>query len=338
MDKIRKLIFALLLPLLLFNTIICNASTKTYDRNELENHGVKKNWVIDENNIDNVMNTKAVDASEKIYDFAEVLTEEEEKILKQKIEEFIEKNQMDLVIVTDKIPYPEEIKNYCYNDAKADKEEKEFTENYAADFYDYNDFGLDFKNNSGILLVRNTEIDPCYNAMYYDMLTFGNAQLHFTQREYDEVLDGIYDNLKSQDYLKGFEKFIDMTNNHIQSGIPREMQNYYIDENGDLQKHPDPPAVYKIPWPIVLSVSLVITIIVMSILIKKNKMVQKARAAGEYLRKESVKITNRQDVFINSHTTSYTTSSSSGSSGGGGFSSSHGSSGGGHSSGGGRHG
>ena len=50
--------------------------------------------------------------------------------------------------------------------------------------------------------------------------------------------------------------------------------------------------------------------------------------------KESINITNRKDIFIRSHTTSYTESSSS--SGGGGSHS--GSSGGGHSSGGGRHG
>ena len=49
------------------------------------------------------------------------------------------------------------------------------------------------------------------------------------------------------------------------------------------------------------------------------------------------KITERSDIFLSTHTSSYTVSSSSGG-GGGGHSSSSGSSGGGHSSGGGRHG
>ena len=74
----------------------------------------------------------------------------------------------------------------------------------------------------------------------------------------------------------------------------------------------------------------------MLILIKKNKMVKKQYQAEQYLSKESINITNRKDIFIRSHTTSYTESSSSGS--GGGSSSHSGSSGGGHSSGGGRHG
>ena len=60
-------------------------------------------------------------------------------------------------------------------------------------------------------------------------------------------------------------------------------------------------------------------------------------AATTYLDESSIKITARKDVFITSHTTSYTQSSNSDGFGGG-FSSSSGSSGGGHSSGGGRHG
>ena len=76
----------------------------------------------------------------------------------------------------------------------------------------------------------------------------------------------------------------------------------------------------------------------MIILVKKNKMVAKATQAGEYLIKDSINIKNRKDVFLHSHTTSYTVSHDSGGGGGGGHSSHSGSSGGGHSSGGGRHG
>ena len=71
-------------------------------------------------------------------------------------------------------------------------------------------------------------------------------------------------------------------------------------------------------------------------------MVMKASEATEYLNKGSVKLSERKDKFITSHTSSHTISSDSGGGGsfggGGGFSSSIGSSGGGHSSGGGRHG
>ncbi len=295
----------------------CYASTNTFNRNELENYGVKKNWTIDEKNLDNVMRTPAVDASEKIYDFSELLTDEEEKELKNQIDSFIEKNNMDLVIVTTNFSYLVDSEN----------------EEYAADFYDYNDFGMNVKNNSGILLLRNSNSEK----PYYDMYTFGDAQLYFTPNRYDSILDGIYDNLHSGNYLTGFKDFINRTDVFISNGIPKEMEYYYVDDMGNLQYNP-PPKVYKVPWPIVIGIAIVITLIVMIILIKRNKMVYKATLAEEYLNKQSINITKRKDIFINSHTTSYTTSSSSGSSGGGSFSSHSGSSGGGHSSGGGRHG
>ncbi|MBQ6323405.1 MAG: TPM domain-containing protein [Bacilli bacterium] len=296
------------------------ASTNTYNRNELENYGVKKNWTIDESNLNNVLKTPAVDASEKIYDFSELLTEEEEIELKSKIDNFIEKTNMDIVILTVNFPYSNDKEN----------------EDYAADFYDYNDFGMNVTNNSGILLLRNSNPeDP-----YYDMYPFGDAQLYFTQYRYDQILDGIYDSIHGGRYLEGFSDFIDRTDNYISAGIPDEMKYYYVDEKGYLRYNP-PPRKYEIPWSPALIFALVVTVITMIILIKKNKMVYKATLAEEYLNKQSVNITNRKDVFLHTHTTSYRMSSDSGSSSGGSggsFSSHSGSSGGGHSSGGGRHG
>mgnify|MGYP002859911739 CR=1 FL=1 len=65
---------------------------------------------------------ETVDSSLKIYDYGELLTDEEEVYLKGLIDEYIEKYDMDLVIVT---------KKDYYGDMKR----------YAQDFYDYNTFG-----------------------------------------------------------------------------------------------------------------------------------------------------------------------------------------------------
>lgn len=326
-----------LILILLLSAINVHAVPTTYNREELDNYGVKKNWKITDSNRSNVLNTPAVDAKEKIYDFSDVMTDEQESELKSKIDEFTSKYNMDLVIVTYNLEYPSVFSSYCYSDAKADNEEDKFNETFASDFYDYNDFGMDFENNSGIVLFRNTAIDPCYNAMYYDMYTFGNAQLYFNRYRYDQILDSIFDNLKGGNYTEGFNKFINLTSNYLDQGRPSELEGYTVDEKGYLQA---PPRVYKAPISSCLILGLLIAGIVVGIMIAKNKMVKKATEASEYLNKGSVKITNRKDVFVRSHTSSYTTSSSSGGSsgGGGGFSSHSGSSGGGHSSGGGRHG
>ena len=298
-----------ILILLLLTTTNVFASTNTRDRNSLDNYGVNKHFQITDNNRSNVLNTKSVDATEKIYDFAEILTEEEEEELKIKVDDFVERNGMDLVILTDTFSYSRDIDNGYF----------------AADFYDYNDFGMSFDNYSGIVFLRNTNpSDP-----YYGMYTFGEAQLYFSQSREDDILDSIYDNIHSGSYLEGIEEFIEKTDKYIQQGKPKEAENYYIDENGIIH------AYYRIPWATSIIISSVVTLIIMIILVKKNRMIIKASKAEAYLNKGSINITNRKDVFISTHTSSYKISSDSG--GGGGFSSHTGSSGGGF-SGGGRHG
>ena len=328
----RKLLFFILL-FLIIPIFPVYAKPETFDRDTLENYGVRKNWEITDSNLDNILRTYAVNASEKIYDFSEVLTEDEEKQLREKIESFEKKYPMEIVILTDSYEYPESLKNSCYSDTIADQEIFQINDEFAADFYDYNDFGMDY-GNSGILLFRNTSIDPCFDAMYYDMYTFGDAQLYFDQSRYDNILDYIFDDLHAENYFNGFESFIDKVDKAIASGKPSALEQYYVDNQGNLQKS---PASYHIPWVMCGAISGVITLIIILILVHKNKMVHKAVQASAYLAKDAVHITNRQDVFVTSHVTSYTESDSS-SSGGGGFSSHSGSSGGGHSSGGGRHG
>ena len=310
-----KRIFTLISIFLLGITWNVYASTNTIDRNTLENLGVKKDIEVTDRNRSNVMNTPKVDASEKIYDFSDILTDDEEQELKKSIDEFIEKNQMDLVIVTTSFPY------------SYDKENEE----YADDFYDYNDFGIGFQYNSGILLLRNTNpSDP-----YYHMSTTGNAQLYFSDARVNSVLDGIYNEIHAGNYYNAFYDFINRTDYYISQGYPETADNYYIDEQGTIHLK---PATYSIPWAGCIAVSGIITLIIMIILIKKNKMVKKAHQAEEYLNKGSVKITNRKDIFLHSHTTSYTESDSSSSGGGGGGHSSHSGSSGVSHGGGGRHG
>jgi len=307
---VKKFILIFILTLLIPINV---KAVETYDRTTLDNYGVNKKWNITSSNVNNVLNTYKVNSNEKIYDFSNVLTDEEESLLREMINEFIEKHNTDLVIFIDDLNKYSELDN----------------ENYAVDFYDYNDFGLNFDRYSGILLWRNASDIPNYK--YYDIYTFGDAQLYFNQYRYDDILDTIYNDISSGNYLIGFSKFINMVDDYYDKGIPSNMKGYKVNENGYLYE------VYTIPWTPVLIISAIVTIIIMVILIKKNKMVSKVIHANDYLDKHSINYRNRKDNFITSHTRSYTTSSSSGGSSGG-FSSRGGSSGGGHSRGGGRRG
>ena len=302
----KKLKYIVLLLTLVIGISNVNASTITFDRTE-DDLGVNKKWVIDENNIDNVYATPRVDASEKVYDYAEILSDSEESQLYSSIGNYIEKSNIDMVILTVDLPYSDEQ-----------------IEDYAADFYDYNDFGIDFDLYSGIIIVRNIN---SYNR-FFNIYTFGNAQLYYPYERCEEILDYIYNDIYTENYLSGFNSFISYSSEFYNDGIPSNYSNYYVNDMGYLTKR------YIMPWFLAFIISGIVTCVIMIFLISKNKMVKKASIAKEYLDSSSVNYTNRSDDFISTHTTSYTVSSSSG--GGGGFSG--GSSGGGHGGGGGRHG
>lgn len=309
----------IIISLLLFVGGSVSAEVKTYNRKDYDNYGVKKGIIINDNNINNVYETAFVDASEKIYDFAEILTKEEELKLKEFANEFIDKNKMDVVILTIKREYENDYEN----------------ENIAADFYDYNDFGIDFKNYSGILLLRNA--NPSYP--YYDMYTFGDAQLYYDYSRMNSILDYIGNDIGERNYYDAFHDFISELDYYYDYGISQVYEDYYVDSNGDLHKRFNPPIIPA------LLVSTFVTMIIIITLVKRNKLVSKPTRADEYLDVNSINYKEKTDNFKNAVTTSYVVSSSSGSSGGhssggfhsGGGSHSHGSSGRSHSSGGGRH-
>lgn len=309
--KLTLIIVTFISAYILLPTTV-NAEVTTYNREELKNYGVNKKWNINTNNKDNILKTYAVDSNQKIYDFSNVLTDEEEQKLTERMHNFTEKYKIDIVILTDNYQYTKDSQNTTF----------------ATDFYDYNDFGINYEKYDGVMLFRNTyEQNP-----YFDAYSFGNAQLYFYDTRLSNTLDYIYDDIHSEAYYSGFNKFIDKMEEYYNEG---KLTDYYVDESGFLQKQKTASYYLKMIG-LSMIIALVITGIIIYTLIKKNKMVLKATKATVYMNKEKSKITNVQDNFITSNTTSYVISSDTSS--GGGHSSSGGSSGGGFSSGGGRHG
>ena len=303
-----KKIYLILISIVIGFTSV-KASTNTIPRTDSD-LGVNKKWNITENNINNVKRTPRVDASEKIYDFADILSSEEESELYNKALEYVKKTNMDLVILT----IDEEFSDYEIED-------------YAADFYDYNDFGINFSKYSGIILVRNVN---SYNR-YFNIYTFGEAQRYYDYDTCEAILDAIYDELRNDYYLDGFSRFISLSDYYFEKGPDEDI---YVDDNGYAYYK----RTYRVPYGLAAFISGLATLITMIILVKKNKMIKKETLASVYVNKDSIKYRNRVDQFLHSHTSSYTISHNSGGGGSGGSFSSSGSSGGGHGGGGGRHG
>ena len=208
----KKLKYLLIILTILFIPKV-SASTNTFDRNEKENYGVNKHWKIDSSNIGYVKKTPLVDANELIYDFSDILTEEEEEKYYYIFSELKKRFNIDIVFVSYNLPYSSDSTNT----------------DFATDFYDFNDFGIDFKSYSGVLLFRNTyEQDP-----YYDMFSFGEAQLIYSSDRMSDILDNLYYNIHNGNYDKALDDWVRELEYYHKMG---KISGYHVDEDSHLIK------------------------------------------------------------------------------------------------------
>ena len=309
MKKILFIIvsFAMLITPLYAQSI--GIDTEGYERTEENNYGINKDKIkINDNNISEIRKTPYVDASKKIYDYADILSEEEESDLRSLIDGFVNETGLDFAFISVDFEYSRDDEN----------------DRYAYNFYDYNDFGLNNEYYGGIVLLRNkNEKDP-----YYTSYVFGEAQFYCGESRINELLDNLYPYFSNKNYKIGIENYLHQLKNYYDEGYDEDK--YYLDENGSLKEN------YSLPYlPSIISGGLVSLLSVLG-LVKKNKMVKKASNADDYLVKSSVQYINKTDTFVSTITTHHRISSDSGSHGGGSHSG-FGSSGMGH-IGGGRHG
>ena len=286
----KNLRFVLMLTItLIFSLNNVFASTNTKERTE-SNYLVPSNIKVTESNKDVILKTPAVNADEKVYDFADLFTDSEESELYKQISEYISISNMDLAVVT------------------INENNKYDVEKYADDFYDYNDFGIN-SSRDGILFL----IDMDKRQIH--MTTTGKAIKMYDDNRIDSALDLVYQHMTDQEYYTGTSKFINRISEGFQAGVPASNKNMVIDKDGNVH------IIKRVNWFLLVIISLIVSIITIVILVAKNKLVRKATTAEEYLDKDSVKI-NGQDVFLSTHTTKHKIDHSS--SGGSGGSSYHG--------------
>ncbi len=258
--------------------------------------------------------TPIVDTSQKIYDFANLFTEEERQELYTEIETFIRKTKFDLAIVTiSENPKIEALG--LYNKNTADKI-------YAEDFYYYNHFGYEGTEDGLLILI---DIDNSY--LYLDVS--GQAQAYYTDQKCDRIEDAVYKYLTNKEYAFSMRHMIKILDSYYKLGKKSD-RNYIIAKDGTLKRD------YHIP--VLAFISSVITFIIILVMVFKNRMVNKAITGERYLNKESTQIRRLKDTLIDAHTSriyaprSESSGGGGSSSGGGGHTSSSGSShsGGGH--------
>ena len=275
----KKIVLSLIIFLL---PIVSFASTNTYPRTEDDLR--INSWItVTEDNKDNILNTPSVNEEEKIYDFADLYTDEEEKNLYSAVYDFYQRRNIDLVIVT-------------IND------NFESTQEYADDFFDYNNFGYG-PDRDGLLFLVDME-----NRYIYISAT-GGAKSLYPDKECDMLTEEVYTYFSDQKYYDGTYQ------------MTKKLDTYYeISYNDDSDYDEYSYNTADVNYLYVLIFSIISTIIGIIILIKRNDLVKVATTSEEYYDKNSKGVQKIKDIVTGHHVTKHAIDHNTGSSHGGGFS------------------
>lgn len=300
--RTKKILLILFLIITFFKTNVF-ASTQVYPRSE-DDLKIHSSIKVTNSVKESVLATPKVNASEKVYDFANLFTSSEESTLYNLINNFINNYNMDMAIVT------------------INENNKSSAMAYADDFYDYNDFGKG-TTFDGLLFL----IDMDTREMWIS--TTGQAILMYDDNRIDIILDRAYTYISSQKYFECAKSFITSSFSYASQGIPYSNKDYTINSNGEYTKD-----IYKLIQHFPLFWAIIIAFIISTISVfiarSKHKTIKKATEANQYLIESSIKFTKIKDHLINSHVSKvYDPPSSSygGGSSGGGSSTHHSSSG-----------
>lgn len=263
MKKNILIIFTLILLLGLSIDVFASINVEKRSRNDLKIHDSIE---VTSDNLDNILNTPKVNEKEKIYDFADLFTDQEEVNIYNQIMAFIEVSNYDLAVVT------------INDNNKRDEEE------YADDFYDYNYFGFD-DSFSGLLIL----IDMDNRGIYIS--TTGFAIKMYDDYRINQIIDYGWDNLVSGLYNDCINDTINRLNYYYNLGYPSSNDDLVIDGT-DVYYNKE----YGISDYIQTSLMIAVvgTVIIVIILYFKTRLKIKAASTVSYL-------VNEEDVNINKH-------------------------------------
>ncbi len=204
------------------------------------------------------------DEKARVVDKAELLTESQESKLSSKLDTISEKYKLDVVIVT------------------SDHLGGKSAERYADDYFDYNGYGYG-ESHDGVLLLVSTEDDK------WHISTCGYGITVFTDAGIDYIGDKIVPYFSDGEFADGFFEFAELCESFIiqaESGEPYDSHNL---------PH-EPLSLVFIPISLVLG--LVLAFIIVGSMKRKLKSVRYQPRADSYVKKGSMNITEKRDIFL----------------------------------------
>lgn len=204
-----------------------------------------------------------------VIDDAGLIKASDEKELDKKIKN-IQKDKFDVVILT--------VKSL---DGKS-------AQDYADNYYDNNDYGLDNEKSGVLFLVSKGD-------RKYHISTKGAGIKAFTDYGIGRIKEEIKPYLSDGDYFNACDEFLNITKDFVKAykeGTPYDTDNPYNEEID-----------YVILEVIALVIAFVIALISVGIMRLRMNTAKPKGTAMEYIKKGSFKLTSEKDIFMYSTVT-----------------------------------
>lgn len=223
----------------------------------------------------------------RVFDYGEVLTEDEEERLSALIEKRQGQTGCDIVLVT---------LNQSLKEFAKESEEflpaEEYVRVYAETFYRQNKLGYDQVNGDGVILVDNWYREDT-GKVYSWIATSGRAKSRIYGERLDRVFDAVYRYVERDPY-KAYEEYVNTFTKNMRGGTDVTMPGWL------------PPAA-----------AVLAALVFISVHIGKRRG-QKTTMAVTYVNGGRPVIHKKEDIFINKVVTSRRIQRSDSGSGGGG--------------------
>lgn len=223
--------------------------------------------------------------AERVFDYADVLTEEEEEKLRQYIAKTEKKLGIDIVMLT--IDHSVEGREAAQQYGLRYQDWERNMQDIADDFWDENQFGYNRGyEGDGILLLHNW-----YTGQNGEHIsTSGSVERAFSDSDIDRVLDAV-DAYYARDPYRAYKA--------------------YVDKVEDLMERSLPP----IPWPVVFILPVFIAIVYALSNLSQSKA-QNTTAVNAYVAGGKPEVRDKTDAFIRKSLVTRKIETSSGGSGG----------------------
>ena len=215
-----------------------------------------------------VIPTFAASDLPRLVDNADLLTDSEESTLLSKLNEISERQLADVVVVT------------------ADTLDGKTPMDYADDFYDYNGYGFGADKDGVLLLVSLEDRDWWMSTTGYGITAITDAGIEYISEKFlSDLSDG--------DYADAFTTYAELCDDFFTQA--RSGQPY---DTGHMPKQPFNIARNLL---IALIVGFVIALIATGVMKGKLKTVRFQSAASNYVKANSMNVTESRDMFLYTH-------------------------------------